>query len=251
MAVASSVDRFAADSHSQVPTAHLQGGSNMSRSEKHDTGTAFDRALQNLRLIADTDAYAAQHGEPGTDGYRAAWLEYRARMRDTGAGREPQPRPTAPDVDPDGVLQAAVLRALQIDGAAMADAQLVDASVDGLRLVAHHGFKPAFVDRFEVVDDTATACGVALASARPVWVADITRSGIFAGKPGLDVMLDAGSRAVASLPLLSANRRPIGMLSVHHDQPITWTAQRKLRLGHLARSAGLLLHRVVDANPSE
>jgi hypothetical protein len=212
-------------------------------------GTPFDRALQNLRLIADAKAYAAQYGELGTDGYRAAWLNFRRRMRDADALPLPYSRPTARHPDADGVLQAAVWRALQIDQAPMATAQLFDASIGGLRLVAHHGFTTAFVDYFEIVDDAATSCGLALASARPVWVADITRSRIFSGTPELDVILDAGSRAVASLPLMATNRRPIAMLSVHHRQPVTWTRQRKLRLSRLAQSAGLLLQRVIEARP--
>ena len=81
-----------------------------------------------------------------------------------------------------------------IDGASMANAQIVDAPTCGLRIVAHSGFPPEFLDFLELVGHTSdSACGDALANARAVSVADTARSPIFAGSPALEVMLDAGS----------------------------------------------------------
>jgi anti-sigma B factor antagonist len=69
-------------------------------------------------------------------------------------------------------------------GADMVNVQLRD-QAGALRIVAQEGFRRPFLDFFEVVDDTESACGVALGSGRSVWVSDVARSGIFAGAPSL------------------------------------------------------------------
>lgn len=122
---------------------------------------------------------------------------------------------------PDAALRScddAVSDALR-GGADMADVQLRDPT-GALRIVAQEGFGRAFLDFFEVVHDDESACGVALRSGRAVWVSDVTRSGIFAGRPSLDAMIDAGSRAVVSVPI-ALDGECVGMLSAHYRQPTT------------------------------
>ena len=133
----------------------------------------------------------------------------------------------------------------------MATAQLFDGHIGGLRLVAHSGFPSRFAEFFEIVDDTASACGAALARRRPVWVPDTTRSAMFAGTVGLEVMLDAGSRAVASLPVTSPTGRLIGVISPHHPRPASWTHECKLALQRLAQSTGRLLDDIMPAEPAK
>ena len=106
-----------------------------------------------------------------------------------------------------------------IDGAAMANAQLVDPGGRALRIVAHTGFPTKFLQFFDTVDDTSCACGSARATGRAVWVPDTTRSAIFADTPALDVMLDARCRAVASVPVFSPHGRLIAMISTHYNRP--------------------------------
>jgi hypothetical protein len=96
------------------------------------------------------------------------------------------------------LLNAAIQRAQELDNAAMSDAQRIDPRTGNLQMSAHSGFDSTFITHFATVEGTSTACGCALATANPVWVSDITASDIFADTPGLGVMLDAGSRAVAS-----------------------------------------------------
>jgi len=141
------------------------------------------------------------------------------------------------------ICDAAVDSAIRVDRATMANAQLLDPQTRSLRIVAQHGFNRNFLEFFALVDaDEESACGTALNRGRPVWVPDITRSRIFAGTPALDVMLDAGSRAVASVPVTSPDGRLIGMISTHHARRPAWTHERKLRLERLAGSTGRLLH---------
>ncbi len=140
------------------------------------------------------------------------------------------------------ICKAAIDTAMRIDRADMANAQLLDPQTRSLRIIAEDGFKRNFLEFFEIVDDDESACGTALGSGRSVWVPDTTGSRIFAGTPALEVMLDAGSRAVASLPVISPGGRLIAMISTHHNRRAAWTSDRKLQLERLAHSTGRLLH---------
>lgn len=100
-----------------------------------------------------------------------------------------------------------------------ADLQLYDPRENVLRLVAHHGFPDRFLSFFATVDAaTPTACATALTTRRPVLIDDITHHDIFTGHPTLEPMLDAGSRAVSSYPLIAGDRL-LGVLSFHHRTP--------------------------------
>jgi hypothetical protein len=52
-----------------------------------------------------------------------------------------------------------------------------------------------------------------------VTVADVVSSPIFAGTPALDVMVEAGARAVQSTPLIGSSGRLLGMFSTHYHRP--------------------------------
>jgi GAF domain-containing protein len=114
------------------------------------------------------------------------------------------------------VHRAILDAAVTVAGAASADLQLYDRAAGVLRIAAHHGFHPRFLTFFATVAaGQPTACATALATRQPVLVDDVTRSPIFAGQSTLEAMLDAGSRAVYSYPLI-ARGDIIGVLSVHH-----------------------------------
>jgi GAF domain-containing protein len=95
---------------------------------------------------------------------------------------------------------------------------------------------------FEIVHDEESACGTALAAGKPVWVPEVASSPIFAGTPSLDVMLDAGSRAVASMPVRAEDGHVIAMISVHCHQPTAWTEQQRQQLAAVAAVTGRLLY---------
>jgi GAF domain-containing protein len=193
--------------------------------------------------MAAADAFALRHGEPGSPAYRTAWLQAR---RQTPSAEDPQTRrghPPTRDRRSIAVLRLAIERAMLIDGASMANAQIVDPRTRDLRIVAHSGFPTEFLDFFELVQHSSNAsCSSALASASAIWVADTTRSPIFAGSQALEVMLDAGSRAVASVPVTSPNGDVVAMLNTHHRRPTSWTHGQQLALGRLARTTGRILH---------
>jgi hypothetical protein len=104
------------------------------------------------------------------------------------------------------VYGAIVDAAVTLSRAASVDLQLVDRGAGVLRMAAQCGFTSRFLECFDAVDAAQpTACAAALASRRPVLVEDVTRSPIFIGQPSLERIVDAGSRAVHSYPLLAAD----------------------------------------------
>src|SRR5262245_18236868 len=92
-------------------------------------------------------------------------LEWQSRLR------EQHRQQAALGRDEVAVLNLAIERAMAIDGASMANAQVVDARRGGLRIVAHSGFATEFLEFFEFVEhDSNASCGAALANAGAVWV---------------------------------------------------------------------------------
>jgi GAF domain-containing protein len=86
---------------------------------------------------------------------------------------------------------------------------------DHLKLVGAFGFKQPFLDFFDTVKGNECACGTALESRRQIVVPDVDSSEIFAGKPSLAVMREAGSAAVVSTPLIGRDGKLLGMSSIH------------------------------------
>ncbi len=150
-------------------------------------------------------------------------------------------RMPAPGAGAVSACEAAVAEAIGVSGADTGNAQLVDPATGALRIVAQHGFKRQFLNFFEIVHDEESACGTALVAGKPIWVPEVARSPIFAGTPALDAMLDAGSRAVASMPVRADDGKVIAMISVHYHQPTAWTEQQRQQLAAVATVTGRLL----------
>lgn len=146
---------------------------------------------------------------------------------------------------PAGVVsacEAAILEAIRVSGADKGNVQLVDRATGTLRIVAQQGFNSPFLEFFEIVHDEESACGSALIAGAPVWVADVAESHIFAGTPALDIMLGAGARAVASVPVRAEEGGDVlAMLSVHCLQPTAWTEPQRQQLAAVAAATGRVL----------
>ncbi len=122
--------------------------------------------------------------------------------------------------DEPAVFQAILKAAVDSAAADSCDLQLRDRQDGRLRIRAQYGLTDAFLISFgDVTTKDPTACAVALARRRPVLVDDIIASPIFAGQPTLAPMLEAGTRAVASYPLLDLNHQVVGVLSFHYGRP--------------------------------
>ena len=134
------------------------------------------------------------------------------------------------------ILNWAVHAARRITNANMANLQILDPGSRTLRIAAQHGFSQKFLDYFDSVPDGEAACGMALETGRRVIVKDVTESPVFRGTAILEILLDAGVRAVQSTPLVGRSGSIIGMLSTHWSWPCLPSAQDLRHLDLLART---------------
>jgi PAS domain S-box-containing protein len=142
-------------------------------------------------------------------------------------------------------LDEIVVAAVAVTGADMGNIQLLDDESGALRIAAQRGFAESFLNFFACVSEAeALACGVSLRSAGRVIVEDVTRSEIFAGRPSLYALLEAGVSAAQSTPLVSSSGRVFGLISTHFRTPHR-PAERDLRLiDLLARQTADYLERI-------
>jgi hypothetical protein len=104
--------------------------------------------------------------------------------------------------------------AIATTGADMGNVQL--RTPEGLRIVAHRGFQPPFLEFFACVSGGETSCGVALLECRQVVIGDVATDALYAGMAARGVLLDAGVRAAQSTPLTGESGDILGVLSTHY-----------------------------------
>ncbi|MFC9279140.1 GAF domain-containing protein [Streptomyces collinus] len=174
----------------------------------------------NIKLHTLADV-AAQLPAPGPDA--PGWMPSRPRsaeppvpvLRAVGAGFD----------SPGAVLTAALRRTLGITGARMGDVQLVENGM--LRMAKHVGMNRRFSEYFAFVEASTTACAQAALDGRQVTVKDVASSDTF-DDGSRQAILQTGSRACHSVPLLRPNGTVIGMISSHHGHPLRDLAPAQL-----------------------
>jgi GAF domain-containing protein len=114
---------------------------------------------------------------------------------------------------PREILDVALHDVMALLGAERGDIQLVGA--DGaLAIVAQRNLPGAFVRAFaRVAPDPAAVCARAMASRESVFVRDISQDAAFA--PYLTLARSVPFTSVLSVPLVDAQQRCVGVLSVH------------------------------------
>jgi PAS domain S-box-containing protein len=113
-----------------------------------------------------------------------------------------------------------------------------------LRLLAHRGFSPQVVKRWEWVNtDSRTTCGEALRTGERVIVPDVRKCDFMAGSEDLEAFLDAGIYAAQSLPLISRSGALLGVVTTYWREPHQMTVSESLALNVLARLAADLIER--------
>jgi len=105
--------------------------------------------------------------------------------------------------------------------------QLADPASGALRIIAHHGFDPEFLDYFAVVDDDMSACGRAAARNAQTVISDVITDRHF--EPHRRIAKASGFRAVQSTPLVDRDGRLVGVVSTHYSHPHAPSA-RDLRI---------------------
>jgi PAS domain S-box-containing protein len=114
------------------------------------------------------------------------------------------------------VLTEVVDAAIAITDADFGNVQLIDPVSGDLRIAAHRGFSPSWIEFWNAVAKGRGVCGTALERGERVIVEDIEQSPIFVGTPALDIQRKAGVRAVQSTPLVSRSGKTVGMFSTHY-----------------------------------
>ncbi|MEU3856572.1 ANTAR domain-containing protein [Streptomyces sp. NPDC028722] len=115
------------------------------------------------------------------------------------------------------VLKALLNRVLSLTQTSMGNVQL--AGGGRLHLARHTGLNKYFTDFFAFVDTPTTACSQAAAERRQVTVADVATAAVF-DDASRYAILQAGSRAAHSVPLVSRAGAVLGMVSSHHERPL-------------------------------
>ncbi|MFJ9724864.1 ANTAR domain-containing protein [Streptomyces sp. NPDC101209] len=137
------------------------------------------------------------------------------------------------------VLKTALERTLHLTGAEMGNVQVVESGV--LRMERHAGLDRSFTDYFAFVASSTTSCAQAAEEVRQVTVKDVEASDIF-DEGSRQTILDAGSQACHSVPLLGPNGAVRGMISSHHARPLNDLSPDRLGALHeLGRQVGLWL----------
>jgi PAS domain S-box-containing protein len=141
------------------------------------------------------------------------------------------------------VLAEVVDAAVAIALADFGNIQLLDPATGDLRIVAHRGFPPWWLDFWNSVSKGKGSCGTALERGERVMVQDIEQSPIFVGTAALDIQRRAGVRAVQSTPLVSRSGKPLGMFSTHYKIPDRLDERALRVLDLLARQAADMIDR--------
>ena len=151
-----------------------------------------------------------------------------ARLYELGSRLTAQP-------DLPALLEEVLEATMELEGADFGRIQLYDEGSQSLRIVAHRGVGPDFLDHFAQADAKDTsACGRALRTGTRVIIPDVELEPDY--RPHLAIAATTGYRAVVTTPLVDGGRS-VGMLTTLFRKPHRPSA-RMLRLTDLyARQA--------------
>ena len=127
------------------------------------------------------------------------------------------------------LLNGILLAVIEGTRADMGTIQAYVRETGSLHMLVHRGFQEPFLEFFDSVGPGDAACGTALKSKRRVIIPDVANSPIFAGTRLLEVVLDAGIRAVQSTPLMGKSGDVCGILSTHYRN-VTQPGKKDLHL---------------------
>ncbi|WP_328492014.1 ANTAR domain-containing protein [Streptomyces sp. NBC_00414] len=196
-----------------------------------------------LHTLADAVLHTA-----GPDTGAELWFPHRTRY-------SPPPLPNlavdeSSRTSHGAVLNSAMRRVLHVAETTMGNVQLSEQGM--LRLEKHTGLNQEFTEFFAFVRDSTTSCAKAAEQGQQITVKDVAVADIFDDQ-SRHTILQAGSRATHSLPLVSRGSRVVGIISTHHELPLTdFSRARLAALESVGTQVGrwLLWHRhtmVLDA----
>lgn len=201
-----------------------------------DLAVATLREVSQRHNIRTRVLAQAVIGAPPPEPSAATWLPRRVRRR-------PPALRFLPDTDQPNrtsVVNAVLTAALTITDSDTGNVQVVDSTNGDLRIETHRGHPGEFLDFFDRVGHTGSACALASRSATRVTIADVATDAAYTPE-SRSVMLAAGYRACHSIPLCGPARLE-GMVSTHFGRtgPVLSPAQCRA-LDELGEQAGAWL----------
>lgn len=171
---------------------------------------------------------------PPPDPSAVTWLPRRVRHQPPALGF----LPTTDQPNRTSVVNAVLTTALRITDSDTGNVQVVDGG--DLRIETHRGHPGEFLDFFDRVGHSGSACALASRSGTRVTIADVATDAAYTPE-SRSVMLAAGYRACHSVPLRGPARLE-GMVSTHFRRtcPVLSPAQCRA-LDELGRQAGAWL----------
>ena len=141
------------------------------------------------------------------------------------------------------VLSSVLEAAIAITGADLGNIQLLHPETGQLKIAAHHGFPPWWIEFWDRDAKGSGACEIALQSGERLIIENVEQCPIFAGTQALKIQRRAGVRALQCTPLISRSGKALGVFSTHYR-----TSQRPDErvlglLDLLARQAADLIER--------
>lgn len=144
--------------------------------------------------------------------------------------------------DLSSLLGEILTAAVDLTGATKGNIQFYDRETGQLRIFAHQGFGPEFVEYF-AARGSPYGCELAAQRIERVVCEDVASAPDWQGTEDLRVLLDDGIRAFQSTPLVSREGRLLGVLNTHFGNPHR-LADRELRhLDLLSRMAADFIER--------
>jgi hypothetical protein len=210
------------------PTISQAQGMLRERYALPDEESAFallQRASQqyNVKLRTLADAVVAV---PRPDERESLWFPRRARHAEPRLSFTRTDRSGGPNRGE--VLGAVLSQTLAVADAGMGNVQIADRRAGGLRIEKHTGLTADFVDFFAHVGEDGTACALAAQKVAQVTVQDVAADPVFS-EPARSAILRAGSHACHSVPLTTASRVCVGMVSAHFDRTVRDLTPAQLR----------------------
>ena len=140
------------------------------------------------------------------------------------------------------LLQASLDAAIQLTRAAKGTLQIHDPSTKTLRLVAHRGFKPAFLEHFANVSAPEDSSWLrAMKKGERITVEDIGNSSTFKDEAAMAALQAEGVRAIQFTPVRAREGNFLGILATHWNHSSRSDQGTFRLLDMLARQLGELI----------
>lgn len=107
---------------------------------------------------------------------------------------------------------------IKTTGVDFAFVKLYDSTNHVLRIVAQHGFRSEFVERFNAMGDVHSACNESMNERSRIVVTDVAIDPVFADDLK-DLLLQSQVRSLQSTPLIDSSGNFVGVVSTHCRRP--------------------------------